>query len=105
MLKHTDTYCEKIRSVLGTFQKQNDVVLWWRPHPLLKATFQSMRPEMLTEYEEIVQGYRSNGWGIYDDTGELERAIAWSNAYYGDGSSVVQLYERTGKPIMIQNIT
>ncbi len=105
MLKHTDTYCEKIRSVLGTFQKQNDVVLWWRPHPLLKATFQSMRPEILTEYEEIVQGYRHGGWGIYDDTGELERAIAWSNAYYGDGSSVVQLYERTGKPIMIQNIT
>ena len=33
-----------------------------------------------------------------------ERAIAFSDAYYGDQSSVVELYKKTGKPIMIQNV-
>ena len=35
---------------------------------------------------------------------ELDRAIALSDAYYGDPSSVVHLYKQTGKPIMIQNV-
>ena len=55
------------------------------------------------EYDEIVRDYQQGGWGIYDDTSELERAIVRSDAYYGDSSSVVELYSKTGKPIMIQN--
>ena len=53
---------------------------------------------------EIVQGYQRAEWGIYDDSVNMERAIAISDAYYGDWSSLVCLYRETGKPIMIQNI-
>ena len=104
MLRHTDKFLEKIKSVLETFKAQEDVVLWWRPHPLLRATFASMHPELLEEYDEIVSAYRRENWGVYDDTAELERAVAWTDGYYGDGSSVVQLYEETYKPILIQAI-
>ena len=45
-----------------------------------------------------------SGWGIYDDTAELDRAVVLSDAYYGDKSSVVQVYQETGKPLMIQNV-
>ena len=48
-------------------------------------------------------GYRAAGFGIYDDSANMERAIAVSDAYYGDWSSIVWLYKQTGKPIMIQN--
>ena len=104
MLEHSDNYLGKLRSVLETFKNQNDVALWWRPHPLLRATFESMRPGLLAEYDEIVCEYRREGWGIYDDTVELERAIVCTDGYYGDWSSVVQLYEKTGKSVMIQNV-
>ena len=103
MLEHTDKYLEKVRSVLETFKAQKDVVLWWRPHPLLRATFASMHPELLREYDGIVGTYQREGWGIYDDTAELERAIACTDGYYGDRSSVVQLYEKTGKMMLIQD--
>ena len=63
-----------------------------------------MRPALLEKYLEIRNCYIDEGWGIYDDTAELERAIALSDAYYGDKSSVVQLFQQTGKPIMIQNM-
>ncbi len=102
MLEHTDKYLEKLKSVLETFKAQQDVVLWWRPHPLLMSTFQSMHPELIEEYEEIVDAYRQEGWGIYDDTVELERAVTMTDGYYGDASSVVRLYEKTGRPIMMQ---
>ena len=104
MLKYTDQFMKKVKSVLETFKAQQDVVLWWRPHPLLRSTIEAMCQELLEEYDQLVNDYRQSGWGIYDETAELERAIAWSNGYYGDVSSVAELYKVTGKPVMIQNI-
>jgi hypothetical protein len=62
-----------------------------------------MVPEILEAYRQIVKDYREEGWGIYDDTPDMDRSIIISDAYYGDGSSIVQLYETLEKPIMIQN--
>ena len=93
----------RLRYVFDVFKNRQDVALWWRPHPLMEATFRSMRPEHYAEYEQIVAEYKQAGWGIYDDTPELHRAIAYSDCYYGDGSSVVDLYKVTGKPVMIEN--
>ena len=69
----------------------------------MEATITSLRPELWQSYKDLVDAYRNEGWGIYDDSPELDRAIAISDAYYGDQSSVVWLYKETGKPIMIQN--
>lgn len=104
LLKDSDGMIEKIQRVFETFKEdRDDVALLWRPHPLMEATLTSMRPALWQQYKSIVDKYRTEGWGIYDDTPELDRAIAISDAYYGDWSSVVWLYKETGKPIMIQN--
>lgn len=63
-----------------------------------------MRPQLWSQYKEIVERYREEGWGIYDDSADMDRAVVLSDAYYGDESSVVQVYQTTGKPIMIQNL-
>lgn len=104
LLKHTWQMLKKIRSVLEYFEQIQEVVLLWRPHPLLKQTLSSMHPELLGEYLEMESKYKEAGWGIYDTSSELYRAIAVSDAYYGDVSSVIELYKRIGKPIMIQNV-
>lgn len=105
LLKHSEKMLDKMREVFQTFKdNQEDVALWWRPHPLIKATIESMRPQLWEKYSKLVEQYRLEGFGIYDDTAELDRAIAVSDAYYGDGSSLVQLYQKTGKPIMMQNV-
>ena len=98
------TYFEKLRSVFDTFRERDDVVLWWRPHPNTEANFRVKRPEMLSDYKRIISEYRSGGFGIYDDTADLHRAIAWSDGYYGDYSSLVAMYGTTGKPIVIQDV-
>lgn len=105
LLLHNEKMLYKIQSVLKNFSEIRDsVVLLWRPHPLMKATIESMRPQLLSKYEEIVREYREAGWGIYDDTADMDRAVVLSDAYYGDESSVLQLYQKTGKPIMLQNV-
>ncbi len=105
LLQHNEKMIAKMEYVFRVFQEnQEDVALLWRPHPLIQATIESMRPQLWTEYDRLVRKYREEGWGIYDDTADLDRAMGISDAYYGDGSSVVQLYQKTGKPIMMQNV-
>lgn len=104
MLNGGMQHIEKIGYVLDIFhQYQEDVILWWRPHPLEISTLESMRPDLLERYMRIREQYEKEGWGILDTTADVHRAIAISDAYYGDWSSVIQLYEKTGKPILIAN--
>ena len=95
----------KMKSVLQMFREQRETVaLLWRPHPLIASTIKSMKPDLWGEYEKIVESYRKDGWGIYDDSADMDRAVILSDAYYGDRSSIVQIYKKTGKPMMIQNV-
>ena len=101
MLAGKEILLNKMEDDFRIFKEYKDeIALLWRPHPLLKATMSGMLPELQQRYEEIVERYKSEGWGIYDDTADLNRAIVISDAYFGDGSSVLRLYETTKKPIM-----
>ncbi len=103
LLQNGEAMLKKIRRNLKIFEEnREDVTLLWRPHPLARTTLSSMLPKLVEEYDSIVEDYRAAGWGIYDDSPDMDRAIAVSDAYYGDWSSVVHLYQTTGKPIMIQ---
>ena len=105
LLTHNEKWVDKIENVLRTFREnQDEVALLWRPHPLIESTMKSMRPEVLRKFMAIKEDYITQGWGIYDETADVDRAVVLSDAYYGDGSSVVQLYRQTGKPVMIQNV-
>lgn len=95
----------KMESVFGVFKEyQDEVALLWRPHPLIQATVESMRPQLWEAYEKIRARYMDEGWGIYDDSADIDRAVILSDAYYGDQSSVVQLCRKAGIPVMIQNV-
>lgn len=105
-LENHEIMLDKIESVLKTFEEnKDDVALLWRPHPLYKQTIESMRPEYGARYDAIVEKYKAEGWGIFDDTPDMNRAVALSDAYFGDHSSVARLYKELGKPIMYQDAT
>lgn len=105
LLRCDEKMIEKMKSVFRIFkEEQETVTLLWRPHPLIPATIKSMRPALWVKYEQLVQEYKNEGWGIYDDSANMDCAIMLSDAYYGDRSSVVQIYQKTGKPVMIQNV-
>ena len=105
LLEQGEKMLEKMRCTFRILkEKQQEAALLWRPHPLIRATVESMRPQMREEYQKIVEQYQDEGWGIYDDTADMNRAVALSDAYYGDWSSIVHLYQKTGKPVMIQDV-
>lgn len=104
LLNRPEEAMKKIRQVIRIFEEHKEAVLLWRPHPLSLATLKSQKPELAKEYERLVEEYKKSGIGIYDDTSDVERAIAVSDAYYGDGGSVPTLYKHIGKPVMYQDL-
>ena len=105
LLKHNEQMIEKMKYTFRVFKEyQDDVVLLFRPHPLIKATIEYMRPRLWEAYKEVIEWYIAEGWGIYDDTPDMDRAVAISDAFYGDGSSIVQLFKAVEKPVMLHNV-
>lgn len=103
LMEYNEEMLEKIQAVLRFMkERQNEIALLWRPHPLICTTMESLRPQLLDAYQKIVQKYRTESWGIYDDTADLHRAIRLCDGYYGDASSVVRLCEEAGKTVLIQ---
>jgi len=103
-LSNGEAYFKKLRFVFDCFRNRDDVVLWWRPHPNTELNFKIKCPHLLGAYYKVIEEYKSGGFGIYDDTADLHRAISWSDIYYGDWSSLIAFYICTGKPIMCQKI-
>lgn len=105
LLENGDKMLDKMQNVFAVFKENaEEVALLWRPHPLIKATIASMRPMLWKKYEALVQQYREEGWGIYDDSPDMDRAVLLCDGYYGDPSSVVQLCRKVKKPILVQNV-
>lgn len=105
LLEHGEKMLEKMKMVFQLFKENLDeIVLLWRPHPLIEATMESMRPLLWMDYKRLVQQYQQEGFGIYDNSSDIDRAVILCDAYYGDPSSVVQLCQKVNKPYMIQNV-
>lgn len=94
---------EEMKWVFRVFQEHPEVVLWWRPHPLELSTLQSMLPALEEQYREVRRWYQEENIGILDESADLNRAIAISDAYYGAWSSVAELYKAVKKPVLYEN--
>ncbi|MBR1738572.1 MAG: hypothetical protein IJ736_16470, partial [Firmicutes bacterium] len=69
LLQHSEKMLDKIEDVFKVFyENREEVALLWRPHPLIKATIASMRPQLWEKYKRIADKYIKDGWGIYDDS-------------------------------------
>lgn len=101
ILQNSKYALDKIRYVLSEFEGREDVILLWRPHPLIEATLMSMRPEMYKEYMEIKNSFIHRGKGILDETSEAGIAAVIADAYVGEStSSIVHYFGVLGKPIL-----
>ncbi len=104
LLKSQEKMLKKMRDVFRIFREnQSEIALLWRPHPLIKTTISSMLPTLWAEYQALVDNYRAENYGIYDDTPDANRALCLCDCYFGDGSSMVASCRIIGKPVLQQN--
>ncbi|MBR1398351.1 MAG: CDP-glycerol glycerophosphotransferase family protein [Selenomonadaceae bacterium] len=104
MIDWKEKMVDKIDEIIQTFKAHKDeIALIWRPHPLVAAFTYGLAPELNDRYQAIVNTYKQEGWGIYDDTSNFYRALVLSDAFFGDHSSIIFLYKTTGKPIFFNS--
>lgn len=94
---------EDLKYILNRYKNDPNYVIWWRPHPLMRATIENLCPNKLEDYDFIVKWALESNCIIYDDTSDLHRAITLSDLSIMDISSVMYLYEKTGKRMVLMD--
>lgn len=94
---------EKTAKMIEVFSGDTNCALIWRPHPLMKATIQSMRPQDSATYHDLEEKIRSMDNAVIDENSDVYPAIAVSDALLSDYSSIMMQYSITGKPILSLN--
>lgn len=99
-LESGEKLMEKLYRFFEVVAKKEDLVIVWRPHPLMEATVKAMRPQFIEKYQELVDYFNNNHIGVFDRTGDVSRAVAATDAYIGSYySSIIGLFEVCDKPV------
>lgn len=104
LLCEEEKYLYKIERVLEMMETNSQILCWWFPENVDDCLYRMQKPDLFKKYENICQKYRKSNWGIWDCSGNIQRAIQYSDAMYGDYGQVFEIYQKSKKPIMIQNV-
>lgn len=103
ILLKKESILNKVNEIIDFFEKHDDFALIWRPHPLIVPTLRNMHPELVSEYNKLVNRCKNLNNCIFDDTNDMHTAMAWSDAFMGKNGSMIELYRVTKKPsIMLE---
>lgn len=102
---HGEKALKKLEEMLHTFEQVKDsILLWWRPQPVMKQILDQTSLELGERYQEILDRYKESGWGICDETDNIDRAVAACDIYYGDMNAILQPFQNAGKAIILSVI-
>ncbi|MCR4779316.1 MAG: hypothetical protein K5858_10770 [Lachnospiraceae bacterium] len=74
----------------------------FRPHPFYRMTIAAERPQLLSVYDGLVNYFKEKELGIFDESADVSKTMVLCDAYLGDRSSLVQMMQVLGKPILVQ---
>ena len=98
MLSDTERVMNKMRYVFSVFERRNDIVLLWRPHPLMEATLKAMRNSEYEEYLKLKDYFCNSSYGIMDDTSDPTMASVIADVYVGEkNTSMINYFAVQGK--------
>lgn len=69
----------------------------FRPHPLLRQTIRSMRPDTEAEYNKFIAWCESQDNVRIDESEDLEGALSSADYLISDPSSVLEMWQSTGR--------
>ena len=100
-----ETVLEKMKRVFDVFWKKGDeILLLWAPDHADESSIRDSEPVLWEEYQKMIRQYKEKDMGILDCSGDMARAAAVCDAYYGDGGYAAQLCIRRKIPVMLQEV-
>lgn len=99
LLHSGEKILDKMEEVFQIVSTREEIILLWRPHPLLESTLRSMRPELQERYRRLMRWFKKKNIGILDNTPDPDLAVVFADAYIGENSSsIVDLFRVVDKP-------
>ncbi len=103
-LEQREVMFQKLLDVFKWAKQRKDIALIYRPHPLLESTIRAMHPDLIEQYETMMTYFNKENVGILDQTADISRIVALSDAYIGEfESSVCNLFLVAKKPVFVLN--
>lgn len=96
-----EDWLKKIKELVETILQKDNLVLIWRPHPLLQDTIKTLGKNKEEQYQQLIAVISKAENGIIDTGSDATNAISVSHAMISDYSSLVPQYTFTGKPIYL----
>lgn len=95
------TVLRKLRTIFEEhISHRDEYVLIWHPYETIKDAINLLRPELIEDYEGLMDFYQKNSIGIMDNLSSPTAAIILSDEYMGDPCGVMELFRFTGKPVI-----
>ncbi|MBQ9610055.1 MAG: hypothetical protein IJV15_11520, partial [Lachnospiraceae bacterium] len=95
----------KIEDTLEKFKEsKDDIAVIWYCNPHLIRTLKGVDLKLRDGFRNIVERYKSEGWGIYDESYDYSSLIELCDAYYGDSGNIPHVLRYDKKPVMLQNV-
>ena len=81
--------------IMNEFGRGRRVI--FRPHPLLRQTIRSMRPDVIMTYDKFITWCQTRDQVEVDESEYLEEALAKADFLISDPSSVLEMWISTGR--------
>ncbi|MEE3466906.1 MAG: LicD family protein [Eubacterium sp.] len=91
---------EKMKTVMELFCSMDDLVPLWIADPYAKRILRKRDPDAWKMLRAWMDDYRASGRGILDESGEIERAAALCDGFYGDGCQTMNRCREMRKPVL-----
>lgn len=106
--QYKDRYIDKVNSVFKLFNdNSNRITVIWvidKDFDILMGNGFKGYDETAEHFSEIIERYSKLDNIIVYDENSRDKAIAISDAFYGDRGVLMNRFRRTGRPVMIQNV-
>lgn len=102
---HGEKMLEKMAEVFAEYKaKQDEVAFWWYPDARVRDVLRKSCPGVWRKYSELVQQYRDEAWGIWDDSRDCTRAIIMCDEVFGDGGTILNACRNAKKVVTVQKL-
>ncbi len=101
-MAYGDVALDKLENTLQQMEAvKEEIAFWWRPQPVMVNLLNRVSPALAERYQTILAQYKTAGWGICDETDNVERAVEQCDIYYGELNAVLQPFQNVGKSALI----
>ena len=104
-LSNSEKALDKIRRNFSVFEENKDNIrIIWHPYTRTEEFLKLNNCDCIDEYKKLIDYYKNNDLGDFNEDDNFESIADLCDAYYGDFSDIISFFSKKNKPVMIQNI-